>query len=208
MLQFYPTYVQSASNYDQSNFYWFQHGFNYAEIKKIEKISKKFPYEDGKVVKRNDAIIGTNKLDNDIRKSKIKWLHPEADTTEWIYERLMDMSLEANWNIWGFDLQHIRDAIQYTEYHEDKEGEYKWHMDMGPYPLNYRKVSIIVQLSDPSEYEGGEVQIMRDSNEPITLPKHKGAVILFPSYLVHRVTPVTKGIRKSLVLWVGGSTFK
>ena len=206
MLQFYPTYVQNIPHYDQTNYYWFQFGFNYAEIKKIEKICKKFPYEEGKIVKENDET--DNKLDTDIRKSKIKWLPPQEDTTEWIYERLMDMSLDANWNMWGFDLHHIRDAIQYTEYHENKEGEYKWHQDMGAFPLNYRKISIVVQLSDPSEYEGGELQIMRDSREPITLPNQKGAVIMFPSYMLHRVTPVTKGVRKSLVLWVGGSTFR
>lgn len=206
MLQFYPTYIQNTPNYDQTNYYWFQYGFNYAEIKKIEKIIKKFPYEDGLVVKNNDKT--ENRLDTDIRKSKIKWLIPEADTTEWMYERLMEMSLDANWQIWGFDLQHIRDSIQYTEYDEESGGEYKWHQDMGPYPLNYRKISIVVQLSDPSEYEGGELQIMRDSRDPITLPKQKGAVILFPSYMLHRVTPVTKGVRKSLVLWVGGSTFR
>ena len=205
MLQFYPTYVQTAPNWDQTNYYWFQFGFNYAEIKKIEKIIKNIPYEDGLVESGEDS---TNRLDTDIRKSKIKWLSPEADTTEWIYERLMNMSLDANWQLWGFDLHHIRDSIQYTEYRENEGGEYKWHQDMGAYPLNYRKVSIVVQLSDESEYEGGELQIMKDSRDPITMPKKKGSVILFPSYMLHRVTPVTKGLRKSLVLWVGGSTFR
>lgn len=205
MLQFYPTYVQNIPHYDQTNYYWFQFGFNYAEIKKMEKIIKKFPFEDGLVESGEDSI---NRLNTEIRKSKIKWLTPEADTTEWIYERLMDMSLDANWQLWGFDLHHIRDSIQYTEYRENEGGEYKWHQDMGAHPLNYRKISIVVQLSDPSEYEGGELQIMKDSRDPITLPNKKGSVILFPSYMLHRVTPVTKGVRKSLVLWVGGSTFR
>ena len=207
MLQFYPTYVQTIPHYDQTNYYWFQFGFNYAEIKKMEKIIKNFPYQEALVETGNGEDI-SDKLDTSIRKSKIKWLHPEADTTEWIYERLMDMSLDANWQQWGFDLHHIRDSIQYTEYRENEGGEYKWHQDVGAYPLNYRKVSIVVQLSDDSEYEGGELQIMRDSKDPVTLPKQKGSVILFPSYMLHRVTPVTKGVRKSLVLWVGGSTFR
>jgi PKHD-type hydroxylase len=205
MLHFYPTYVQNIPHYDQTNFYWFQFGFNYAEIKKIEKISKKFPYEDGKIVKENNET--DDKLDTGIRKSKIKWLPPEADSTEWIYERLMDMSLDANWNMWGFDLHHIRDAIQYTEYHEDKEGEYKWHQDMGAYPLNYRKISIVVQLSDESEYEGGELQ-MNPGGNIISVPKGLGTLCFFPSFLLHRVTPLNSGVRLSLVTWFRGANLR
>ena len=75
------------------------------------------------------------------------------------------------------------------------------------YPLNQRKISMTVQLSDGGEYEGGDFEIMRN-REPEKLPKGKGTVLVFPSYILHRVTPVTSGIRKSLVLWLGGASFK
>jgi PKHD-type hydroxylase len=81
-------------------------------------------------------------------------------------------------------------------------------MDMGGGNSITRKISIVVQLSDPDEYEGGELQIQTGSESYISILKKKGAVTLFPSYMRHRVTPVTKGVRKSLVLWVGGSTFR
>lgn len=76
---------------------------------------------------------------------------------------------------------------------------------MGPGKAN-RKLSLVCQLSDPSEYEGGEFQI--NPGGSILVPERtKGTVIIFPSYLVHRVAPVTKGTRRSLVLWVEGPAF-
>jgi PKHD-type hydroxylase len=73
--------------------------------------------------------------------------------------------------------------------------------------MNTRKISITVQLSDPNDYEGGVLEL-NVGNTIVQMPKEKGCAVLFPSYILHRVTPVTKGIRKSLVLWVGGTTFK
>jgi PKHD-type hydroxylase len=99
------------------------------------------------------------------------------------------------------------EAIQYTEYY-DNGGHYDWHIDMSAgYPLNQRKISMTVQLSDESEYDGGNFEIMR-GREVEQLPKGKGNVVIFPSYLLHRITPVTRGVRKSLVLWLGGASFK
>ena len=118
----------------------------------------------------------------------------------------MNLSLEANRELWDFNLHSIIDDIQYTEYYEGG-GHYDWHVDIGPNSINHRKVSITVQLSDPSEYEGGEFEIW-SGGEFRRLPKRKGDVILFPSFLLHRITPITKGIRKSLVLWVGGGAYK
>jgi PKHD-type hydroxylase len=70
-----------------------------------------------------------------------------------------------------------------------------------------RKISLVVQMSDPEDYEGGSLEL--NTGGPIVEPtKTKGSVIIFPSYLLHRVTPVTSGLRKSLVLWAGGSSLK
>ena len=77
---------------------------------------------------------------------------------------------------------------------------------MGPDETSSRKISIVVQLSDPLEYEGGELQIS-DGGTNRVCEKTKGTIIIFPSYLLHRVTPVTKGTRRSLVLWVTGPPF-
>lgn len=198
MLEFYPCFPINEQ-LDQTDFYTFKNGFDETQIESILKIAEDYEFK--------DAVVSvSNSLDKEKRKSKIKWLPPEAEKTEWIYEMIMQWVMAANFNLWKFDINHFKDSIQYTEYHDDN-GHYDWHMDLGPYPFSTRKISITVQLSDPSEYEGGDFQI-RYGNQEITLPKEKGTILLFPSYMLHRVTPVTKGVRKSLVLWVGGTTFR
>jgi len=76
--------------------------------------------------------------------------------------------------------------------------------------MSKRKVSMVVQLSDPSEYEGGELQYFKGGNpeNSESIMKMKGLTVVFPSYMMHRVTPITKGVRKSLVLWLGGEHYK
>lgn len=198
MLEFYPCFPINEQ-IDQTDYYMFKNGFDKAQIESIINMANELDFQ--------KADINNNVVDDTKRKSNIKWLVPEKDKTEWVYETIMQMVMSANFNLWKFDINYFKDSIQYTEYNADENGHYGWHTDLGPYPNNTRKVSITVQLSDPSEYEGGDLQIKRGDGE-ITLPKEKGTVLLFPSYMLHRVTPVTKGVRKSLVLWVGGSTFR
>jgi PKHD-type hydroxylase len=80
-------------------------------------------------------------------------------------------------------------------------------MDIGPNSIAHRKVSIIVQLSDEKDYTGGDFQIHTGRGIQ-ALSKEKGMVAIFPSYLLHRVTPVLSGTRKSLVLWAGGGHYQ
>jgi PKHD-type hydroxylase len=82
---------------------------------------------------------------------------------------------------------------------------YGWHQDFGGGIS--RKLSMAVQLSDPSEYDGGALQVMT-SGEPQSIPKKRGMIAVFPSYILHQVTPVTRGSRQSLVAWVSGPPFK
>jgi PKHD-type hydroxylase len=204
MLQFYPTFPLNEQ-INQTDYYWFEKGFSNVEIRNVLRVSKLYDYKEAMIASESET---GEKTEDSIRKSQIKWMPPELDKTEWIYEKLMEMSLKANFDLWKFDLTTIRDAIQYTEYDGNEEGGYDWHMDMGRFPYSHRKVSITVQLSDPDDYEGGDLEIWTGGVEPIKAPRQKGAVVIFPSFLMHRITPVTKGVRKSLVLWVGGSTLK
>ena len=116
------------------------------------------------------------------------------------------MIVEANQKMWKFDLSTMNESIQYTEYYGSQEGGYDWHMDCGIEIQNQRKISVTVQLSDSNEYEGGDLQF--NIGKEMTAPSQKGAAILFPSFYLHRVTPVTSGIRKSFVLWVGGEPYR
>jgi PKHD-type hydroxylase len=206
MLELYPVFPTNKE-INQVDYYWFEKGFSNVEIRNVLRLSKLYDFQEALTQDEIEMNDGEKKEDS-IRKSNIKWMPPEADKTEWLYEKLMHMTLEANFNYWKFDLSHWKDAIQYTEYNGEETGGYDWHLDVGAHPLNHRKISITVQLSDPADYEGGDLEIWAGGKEPMKAPKEKGAVVMFPSYLMHRITPVTKGVRKSLVLWVGGNTFR
>jgi PKHD-type hydroxylase len=182
----------------QTNYYWFESVFLNEEYDYINNLQELYPFEKAKVV--DDSINADHKA----RKSQIKWLHHD-EKSDWLYNRIETMVIEAN-QTWGFDLYSIRDSIQYTEYYEGG-GHYDWHMDIGPFPINNRKISITIQLSDPNDYIGGDLEIWT-GNGIQTCVRQKGAALLFPSYMLHRVTPVTSGTRKSLVLWVGGNPYR
>lgn len=182
---------------DQTNYYWFQNGFSSSELEEVEKLATKYSYTDA-------TIVGNESINESIRKSKIKWIHPNEDS-QWLYDKFADMVIEAN-KTWKFNLYSIIDSIQYTEYLAGG-GHYDWHVDIGPKNISHRKVSITVQLSDPNEYDGGDLELWNGGNiKPVF--RGRGATILFPSFIMHRVTPVTQGLRKSLVLWVGGEHYK
>lgn len=184
---------------DLLNWYWFERGFSIDEINRTLELTAKFNYEEA-------VTFGTDSPNDEIRKSRLKWINNSHTDAKWLYSKVLDLVKIANSNLWNFDLISSPESIQYTEYH-DGGGHYGYHVDIGPGSASHRKVSLVVQLSDPSEYEGGEFEILRGMN-PEKLPNNQGAVLLFPSYLLHRVTPVTKGVRRSLVLWVGGSAFR
>ena len=187
---------------DVQNYYWFKEGFDVNALNKI--------YQDVSILPFMEAGTGdNNNKDKNVRSSKIKWI-PQQEKWEWVYAKLMGMIIEANNALWNFDLVSILDNIQYTEYHAEDGGHYEWHQDFGPGWLSKRKISVTVQLSSPEEYEGGDLEYWKGG--PIEnvdkCPKGKGVVFIFPSYMMHRVTPVTKGVRRSFVLWVGGTSFK
>jgi PKHD-type hydroxylase len=182
---------------DQTCYYWFETGFSSEEVNLIVKNAKN--YESQKA-----TIIGEDK-ENTIRKSNIKWL-PVNDEWNWVYNRVSNQIMEANKALWQFNLHTIIDNIQYTEY-EGNGGHYDWHLDIGPRSINHRKVSVVVQLSDPDDYVGGNLELHPGSNS-FAIPRGKGTVVVFPSFLLHRVTPLTSGLRRSLVLWAGGEPYK
>jgi PKHD-type hydroxylase len=180
------------------NYYVFKDAFSNDELQYIiDQVSDD---------KLEFAGIGSGKVDQVLRSTKVFWL-PRTEQFKHVYYKIADMAVDANMNAYHFKIKAFREKIQYTVYKDDYNGHYSWHLDIGAKYTN-RKLSIIVQMSDPSEYEGGEVQLWVDRAEPVTLEKDKGAVIIFPSYLLHRVTPVTKGTRRSLVTWIDGPVFR
>ena len=147
-----------------------------------------------------------NTVDKKIRKSEIRW----AGDIQWIKDLIYGYASTANRNAFGFDINYLQD-VQYTIYKGTDEGFYNWHYDTfwaGETTYD-RKISVIIQLSNPSDYEGGEFLLEDQYEQPnATELKQRGTVLCFPSFFMHTVKPVTKGIRKSLVAWIEGPKFK
>lgn len=180
---------------------------SYNEIQKISNLLQNIPYERGSVMLKNEISTFD---ETEMRRSNVKWI-PHTTEWSWLYYIIRDKVDIINKSTWNFDLTSIIENIQYTEYRGDEKGHYDWHIDIGNDIItNCRKLSISILLSSPDEYEGGELLVndggsIGDSYAP---PKKLGSAAIFPSYLLHKVNPITKGTRRSLVLWMGGSTFK
>jgi len=187
---------------NQTNYYWFEKGFSPEELAEIERLVADIDFVRAQTQAEDNGLTET-----EYRKSNIKWL-PMTETYKWIYDKIGDMAYEANQNLYHFDLHSMPEQIQYTEYYDHEKGHYDWHMDTGYGNLSQRKISVTVQLSDTHEYEGGDLQLWPGGTYPLVAPRGKGNVVIFPSFMMHRVTPVTRGTRKSFVLWLGGGHYR
>ena len=179
---------------DQVNFYAFwNNAFSKEECQTIINIAKD-----------KGLIKGKTKDESDVRDSKISWLYP-IDDMEWVFRRVTDITLNLNEKFFKFDLFGMNEGFQFTNY-EAPSGKYGKHVDRA-INMCVRKLSISIQLTNPDEYEGGELYLY-DGDKGISMDKTQGTLIIFPSYVLHEVMPVTKGERNSLVTWVTGKQFK
>jgi PKHD-type hydroxylase len=154
------------------------------------------------------GVIGDNVVDTQIRKSNVKFLQGQLRYPQ-VYQPLYDFVAAVNKEHFGFELDYLQ-SPQLTEYDEKYAGEYKPHKDTS-IPNQFglqRKLSIVVQLTPSDCYEGGELIFPEQPEYLPSITKEQGTCIAFPSYLLHGVTPVTKGKRKSLVTWVEGPVFR
>lgn len=147
----------------------------------------------------------TSFVDNSTRRSTVKWIS-SSENTRWIFKKLAHIVSDLNANVFRFDLTGFGEPLQLTNYDEANQGLYKWHQDFGNQNVS-RKLSLVLQLSDPSEYEGGELQLLA-KEEPIVVTKKRGLITVFPAWTLHQVTPVIRGSRQSLVAWVSGAPFR
>jgi len=174
-------------------------GFTEEELNKIIAIGDTLEKEHSKLDKGDLSP-------KDIRISDIAWMYPNDDT-RWIFGKLSWILRQLNAQFYRFNITGFDEPFQYTTYRgsDEEGGHYTWHRDTGGDAP--RKLSIVMQLSDPSEYEGGDLEILNANGNILRVDKKKGFISMFPSYHSHRVTPVTSGIRKSLVVWASGPAF-
>jgi PKHD-type hydroxylase len=105
-----------------------------------------------------------------------------------------------------YDISGITHGVQLIHYSADGEiqGHYDWHVDIGPGEPSSRKISLVVQLTDPEDYDDCEL-VINNHGTNVVGTKERGSVHLFPSYMLHKVTPISRGNRYALVLWIHGS---
>ena len=176
--------------------YW-NNAFTPEECNKIISYAEQFQ-------KQSAGISNKNELNNEIRQSEIVWITPEPEIN-WVYQRLTDLVTKLNDDYFKFDLFGFVEGLQFTKYNAPS-GYYGKHIDNIFYGT-VRKLSIVIQLSDPKDYEGGDL-LIHLGDIPNTPKKEQGTLICFPSYMLHEVTKITKGTRYSLVGWITGKPFK
>ena len=151
------------------------------------------------VLLRKYNLIGKKRL------SHISWI--PFKSIKPMYRKLEQTMYETNQNHFGFDNMQITEQAQYTEYLNG--GFYEWHTDNGINFMNgtspVRKISMSLLLNHESEFDGGDLELCEEGK---VAPLKQGHAIFFASFLNHRVKPVTRGTRKSLVMWFGGTPFK
>jgi PKHD-type hydroxylase len=179
-------------------FVWWEGAFNEQELDWLQELAKKADLQGGAGdVKNEDAL-------KQVRRSKVSWVKKTPDTA-WAFEKLGHVASALNAQFYRFDLTAFGEPLQLANYDQSEHGMYGWHVDYGNQIS--RKLSLVLQLSDPSQYEGGNLQILA-GGDPVTVRKQRGLIVAFPAYTVHQVTPVTNGNRQSLVAWVSGPAFK
>lgn len=181
-------------------FVWWEGAFTEQELNWLQQKAKS---AEQKATVASDT--GAGGTDLSVRRSQVSWLENNPNT-RWVFEKLAHVASQLNADYFRFDLTGFGEKLQLTNYDQIEKGMYGWHLDYGGIGIS-RKLSLAVQLTDPSEYEGGNLQIMTNGN-PQNVRKQRGLIAAFPSYVLHQVTPVTQGSRQSLVAWVSGPAFK
>lgn len=199
-----PRLLTTAKKLDTNNFIsqiaTMENVFAPEECNHIISMAEALPGVEG-VVETQKESKNVEYKTSSARKSNIRFLAPDNNTS-WIFDKL-DACLNHVNQAYQFKLLGFYEGAQIASY----EGQqyYDWHMDLGQETTSSRKLSVSVQLSSPEEYSGGNLEFMCTE---ATVPRSQGSVIVFPSYLVHRVAPVTSGVRWSMVSWIHGSPFR
>jgi len=199
MITTFPPFESS----NKSNIAYWENFLSDQDISEILNASEWDNLSPGKVGSKNGDNIKPN-----VRETEISW-YKKNSLNEHIWEKLMMAAVQVNRHFFRYDLSGFYEPAQLGYYSEHKKSHYDWHIDADVMEAVVpRKLSMVLQLNDRSEFEGGDLQVKTVNDSPHTLEIKKGRAWFFPSFVLHRVTPVTKGNRKSLVLWITGPEFR
>jgi hypothetical protein len=179
------------------------------ELDQIEFLSKTKPLNKATTVSMLDGSI----VDNNPLRISSNSFHAIAEENAWFFKKL-NLAIESiNNSVYGFELYGYKD-YQYAEYDGSVAGKYGVHMDLimtDAKPadlLDTRKLSMSLLLSEPGkDFFGGDF-LIHEGGSPTRIPMNRGSLVFFPSFMLHEVTPVTEGLRKSIVVWVEGPKFR
>ena len=146
----------------------------------------------------HDAGVGIHRPRS--RSSDVSWIR-EGAGGERLFFKIASIFRHANAAHFGFEIDRVEGAIQIAGY--GRFDEFSWHLDMGGGKLRRRKLTLVVQLSDGLDYRGGDLQLLLDA-EPLSIQRGRGSAVVFPTFILHRVTPVIEGHRRTLTAWMCG----
>ena len=147
-----------------------------------------------------------NYVDKSIRVSTVSFFDADDESQAWIFDRIQTAVENFNQQFWRFDLKYM-ECLQFSKY-SNLGDFYTSHMDMYYAKDEVRKLSLSVQLSDSASYQGSDLMIFETGERYGQAPRDRGTIVMFPSYQVHKVTPITSGVRYSLVSWIIGEPFR
>ena len=165
----------------------------------LQRINEQWKEEDSHAAELEGGVLQKD----DLRKSTVVPILPGEDNN-WIFERMAAIIAQSNEH-YHFDLNGFYEPLQLAQY---TVGDFfDWHLDFGAGTSSNRKLSLSIQLSDPQDYEGGDLEFQINNNV-VKAPRTQGTVVVFPSFIMHRVTEITKGVRRSIVGWVSGPPYR
>lgn len=185
---------------------YYKSHFTPEECQKILDDSASLP------VQRANMGVNGEVRQEEYRRSDIKFIQKGDERFTWLYDKLWKMLIEVNDQWFNFHISKV-DYVQLAQYSEKELGEYKKHHDvfwMNGDPKYHRKLTCVIQLTDPSQYEGGELELYNlAQNAPdVNELRMQGTAIFFPSFIEHAALPVTKGTRHSLAVWFDGPKWR
>lgn len=185
---------------------YFKSYFTKQQCDKMVETIQKRPHKDAQI-----GVNGTVTADSSFRKSKIRFVNKGDAELGYMFDELWKNAIVANNDWFNFHISKL-DYLQFAEYDSANRGEYKTHHDvfyMNNDPVYHRKLSCIVQLSDPKTYKGGDLELMEVDTHPNKEEmRQQGTVIFFPSFVRHAALPVTEGKRHSIAAWFDGPKWR
>jgi PKHD-type hydroxylase len=170
----------------------FDSAFDAREVAEINRLAAELPASIG-----DQTVPGS-----EVRYARARWLQPSPQA-RFIHDRLGQVIAVANRDF-GYDIDGFREPLLHVTY--PVGGHFSWHTDTAYGPMSTRKLSVTVLLSEPDSFEGGRLEFCPGG--ALKNATAMGSAVVFPSYMAHRVTPVTRGQRVALVAWMHGSEFR